>query len=85
MVYVDAPIWKLGRMKMCHMIADSEDELHRMARRLGLKRAWFQHDARHPHYDICKQKRALAIKHGAVALDRREFVTKMRSIRGEHV
>lgn len=36
-----------------------------MAKRLGLKRVWFQSNSRTPHYDLVPSKRALAIKYGA--------------------
>jgi len=63
-VYVDSMKAKYGRMKMCHMIADSEEALHCMAARIGVKRKWFQGD----HYDICLSKRELAISEGAVEI-----------------
>lgn len=66
-VYVDKPIYAYGRMKMCHMLADSFDELHGMADKIGVNRRWFQ-NKRTPHYDICKSKRVLAIQYGAVEL-----------------
>lgn len=56
----------------CHMIADTDEELHAMARRLGLKRSYFQHNPRtpwHDHYDIVPSKRAKAIEYGAVPLE----------------
>lgn len=56
-VYVDDMEAAFGRMRMCHMIADTEDELHAMADRIGVARKWHQGD----HYDICKSKRALAV------------------------
>jgi hypothetical protein len=34
-----------------HLVADSLEELHRFARRIGLKREWFQ-EGRLPHYDL---------------------------------
>lgn len=73
-VYVDEAIYPYGRMKMCHMVADSITELHAMADKIGIKRRWFQSQARHPHYDICKAKRQLAIEHGAQAVDTRKVI-----------
>jgi hypothetical protein len=62
-----------GRMLMCHMIADSEAELHAMADRIGVSRRWFQAPPRHdPHYDIALSKRALAVAAGAVEITLRQ-------------
>lgn len=72
-VYVDAAVWPYGRMIMCHLLADTEEALHMMADRIGVSRRWFQH-RRYPHYDICKAKRALAVKYGAKEINRRQFV-----------
>lgn len=80
MVYVDDPIHPYGRMVMCHMIADSLEELHAMAEKIGIPRKWVQTKSRCIHYDICKSKRKLAIKHGAQVCDREAFVTHMRRI-----
>ncbi|MHB8409016.1 MAG: DUF4031 domain-containing protein [Acidiferrobacterales bacterium] len=79
-VYVDAPIHPFGRMIMCHMLADSIDELHRMADRIGVDRRHFQSPPKSsaPHYDICKSKRALALQHGAREIDRHALVALMR-------
>lgn len=55
-VYVDNSSHRFGRMVMCHMLADSPDELHAMADRIGVARRHFQGDASTPHYDICKAK-----------------------------
>ena len=65
-VYVDDMRAPYGRMVMCHMIADTEDELHRMAGLIGVARRWYQGD----HYDICLAKRALAMHAGAIELTR---------------
>lgn len=80
-VYVDAATNKYGRMLMCHMLADTEEELHQMADKIGIQRRWYQASASTPHYDICKSKRALAIHHGAVEIDRRQTVEIIRRLR----
>lgn len=80
-VYVDNPAHAYRRMIMCHMIADTLDELHAMADEIGVARRWFQKDASFPHYDICKSKRALAVKKGAVEVTMRELVSHMKRIR----
>ena len=53
---------------MCHMIADSLDELHAMADKIGMERRWFQvpPKASHPHYDIPQERRKMAIALGAL-------------------
>lgn len=65
MVYVDDMNARYGRMTMCHMVADSLEELHAMADRIGVARRWFQSADSRPHYDICLAKKALAVKRGA--------------------
>jgi lysophospholipase L1-like esterase len=67
----------------CHLFADSIDELHDFAARLGLQREWFQIGRRGlPHYDLNAERRTLAIELGAVALSRKESVAKWRAMRG---
>lgn len=77
-VFVDAPIHQFGRMRMCHMVAFSEAELHAMASQIGVARRWFQ-DPRsmrvsRPHYDIALSKRTLALSAGAVEIDKYQMV-----------
>lgn len=55
----------------CHLMADSLDELHAMAARLGLRRAWFQ-PVSSPHYDLTASKRERALELGAVFVPARE-------------
>ena len=83
-VYVDSERNEFRRMVMCHMIADTLDELHAMADRIGMRREWFQPYS-HPHYDLSLTKRAEAVKAGAVELGRREFVAVMRRVRAEMI
>lgn len=76
-VYVDDVFIPYGRMKMCHMIADTEDELHDMAARIGMKRKWFQGGDR-PHYDVSMSRRKLAVEQGAVEITIKELVHRLR-------
>jgi hypothetical protein len=68
-VYPNA--WGPFKAGSCHMTADSLDELHELAGRIGLKRSWFQ-DKSVPHYDLTKSKREAALAAGAVSVDARE-------------
>ena len=79
-VYVDKAKNGMGRMRMSHMFADTLGELHAIAARLGLRRAWFQnHDT--PHYDICQTKKRDALELGAIEIDRRKVVEIIRKWR----
>ncbi len=49
----------------CHMTADTLDELHAMARRIGLRPRWFQPHPIHPHYDLTASRREHALRVGA--------------------
>ncbi|MPW16959.1 DUF4031 domain-containing protein [Paraburkholderia sp. CNPSo 3157] len=85
-VYVDDMKAKYGRMVMCHMIADTDEELHAMADRIGVARRWWQAPPRHDsHYDIALSKRAAAIAAGAVEITWRQCgaMNMRRRITGE--
>lgn len=73
-VYVDN--WRqrarVGRLDAVwsHLTADTDEELHEFAARLGLRREWAQHmddemQTMH-HYDVTESKRKQAVKLGAV-------------------
>lgn len=78
-VYVDYARIPFRGMLMCHMFADSREELHAMADRIGLRREWFQKGASLEHYDVSLTKRLLAIKCGAVAVDRAWLKERIRA------
>ena len=86
-VYVDRARNGFGRMLMCHMIADTPDELHAMADRIGVARHWFQQppEASFWHYDIAQTKRVLAVAAGAVDCERNAFVDHLRRIRASGI
>ena len=67
-VYVDDMKADYGRMKMCHMIADTDAELRAMADKIGVAQRWHQGD----HFDIALSKRALAVEAGAVEITWRQ-------------
>jgi hypothetical protein len=73
-VYVDDMNAAYGRMKMCHMLADTDAELHAMADQIGVARKWWQSPAKTSgsHYDIALSKKALAIAAGAVEITWRQ-------------
>lgn len=50
----------------CHMVADTLEELHAAAARIGLRQEWFQPHKRLPHYDLTIGRRAEAIRQGAI-------------------
>ena len=67
---------------MCHMLADTLEELHAMADKLALKRSRFQ-PLSSPHYDITWEMRADAVRLGAVEVDRRGIVAVIRRLRAK--
>lgn len=76
-IYVDDFRAKYRGMVMCHMIADTEQELHDFADHIGIKRKHFQGD----HYDICQAKKRLARQCGAIEVTRRQMVRLRRDFR----
>lgn len=81
-VYVDDVRHAFGRMVMCHMWADTLDELLAMADTIGVARKWIQghpelsfgkhRDASWIHFDIALAPKAKAIRAGAWLMDRYE-------------
>lgn len=68
--------------KWCHMTADSIEELHAMADRIGMRRAWFQPGGwlHLCHYDLTLGKRAAAVAAGAVEV---QAMAHMRRLMAE--
>jgi hypothetical protein len=86
-VYVDDMRARFGRMVMCHMLADTDAELHEMAGRIGVARRWWQDPQKTSgsHYDIALSKRALAVDAGAVEITMRQAgaMNARRRVTGE--
>lgn len=78
MVYVDEfKLWLPRQPRpfhegSSHLTADTIEELQAFAKRIGLRRGWFQ--ARHaaPHYDITRPRRERALAAGAVFVPARD-------------
>lgn len=67
-----------------HLQADTVDELHAFAARMGLRRQWFQSQPDRPekdHYDLSAAGRELALSLGAVAEDRRAGTLRRQALR----
>lgn len=88
-VYVDnfrVPA-RIGRIsgRWSHLTADTVEELHTFAERLGQRREWFQARCKnltcptvggvcaHFHYDVVDRRRSRAIELGAEPIDIREM------------
>lgn len=89
-VYVDQITDYSGRLKghvgrisqqWCHMTADTLEELHDMAARIGMKRTWFQSHAllHRCHYDLVPARRAAAIGFGAIEVQRLEHARRLKA------
>ena len=78
--YVDNVRHGFGNMVMCHLWADTLDELLAMVDTIGVQRKWIQghptlsfgkhRNASWVHFDIALSKKALAVKAGAIITDR---------------
>ncbi|MBO6937556.1 MAG: DUF4031 domain-containing protein [Deltaproteobacteria bacterium] len=92
-VYVDEVMrWPTAtrtfRDGSCHLTADTVEELHAFARKLRLRREWFQ-DCNSPHYDLTPGKRVSATRLGAVFVPakeqaRRRLAMKRATQGGDH-
>lgn len=84
-VYVDDVRHTFGRMIMCHMWADTLDELFAMVDKIGVQRKWLQQPpkASWVHFDISLAMKAKAIKEGAILTDKYGPVEHMAKLRGD--
>lgn len=91
-VYVDDAVHLWRGQRWAHLMADTLDELHAMAERLGIPRRAFQNKTSGAHYDVTAELRAMALPLGAVAISRHHHRALVRAVianakaqgRGEH-
>lgn len=78
MVYVGTKEYRYRRMVMSHMAADTLEELHLMAAKIGVPERHFQNKPGRPHYDICKKNKIKAIEFGAIEVNDRKIIELYR-------
>lgn len=91
-VYVDDAVTLWRGQRWAHLMADTLEELHAMAARLGIPRRAFQNKTSGAHYDVPAQLREEAIRLGTVAISRHRDRELVRAVirnaraqgRGEH-
>jgi len=67
----------------CHLIADSQEELLAMAKKIGLNPNWIQKKGQpEEHFDLTKRKREEALSAGAKGVTDKLFITIIRGRRG---
>lgn len=74
--------WRHG--PSCHLIADSVDELIDFAISIGLRAEWFQPKSS-PHFDLTAEGRVIAVRNGAIEIDQRQLVIKLREFRTKKI
>jgi hypothetical protein len=75
-ILVDHAIWPWRGRRWAHLVSDiSYEELHVFAARLGIPQRAFQGD----HYDVPAELRVVAISYGAVVVDGRVLVRRLRA------
>jgi hypothetical protein len=76
-VYVDDARIRWRGMEWSHLVADTPDELHDAAARLGLRREWAQDKGRTLHYDLPEHLRLRAVERGiAMGITWRELARR---------
>ena len=79
-VYVDDAVHLWRGQRWAHLLADTLDELHAMARALGIPRHAFQNKTSGAHYDVTAHMREQAIALGAVPVSRHGDRAQLRRI-----
>ena len=79
-VYVDDAVHAWRGERWAHLLADTLDELHAFAARLGLPRRAFQNKTSGAHYDVTAAMREQALALGAVAISRHRDRALVRAV-----
>lgn len=79
-VYVDDAVSLWRGQRWAHLMADTLDELHAFAERLGLPRHAFQNRTSGAHYDVPAMLRERAIALGAQPISRHRDRDLLRAV-----
>lgn len=79
-VYVDDAVTLWRGERWAHLMADTLDELHAFAARLGIPRRAFQDKTSGAHYDVTAALREEAIRLGAIAISRHTDRALVRAV-----
>lgn len=75
MLLIDPPAWPAHGRLWSHLVSDTSfEELHAFAARTGIPRQGFEGD----HYDIPEERYAAVVAAGAVPLDSRDLLKRLR-------
>jgi hypothetical protein len=76
MILIDSARWWFRDRRWCHLVSDeSLEELHRFAEVNGIPRRGFEGD----HYDVPEDWRPALIAAGAVEVESRELLRRLRA------
>ena len=79
-VYVDDAVTLWRGQHWAHLMADTLEELHAMAARLGVPRRAFQDKPSGAHYDLSVEMREQALRLGATAISRHVDRERVREV-----
>jgi hypothetical protein len=79
-VYVDDAVTLWRGQRWAHLMADTLDELHAFATRLGIPRRAFQDKRSGAHYDVHADLRSIALALGAMPISRHRDRALLKSV-----
>lgn len=79
-VYVDDAVTLWRGRRWAHLMADTLDELHAFAARLGIPRRAFQDKRSGAHYDVTAELRSAALALGAMPISRHRDRAQVKAV-----